>query len=142
MPDSGSPFEQRQIEQDIARLTAELEEKKKQLGLEVESKEEREVIHQVIGEKIQQAPHPHAQQHTQKIVATPLDDDEELPDYLKHTPLEVKHEVHALIQHALRHGIEKAATEAKKHGSFILDAFHDALVDKLYQELKHRKLIT
>jgi len=47
----------------------------------------------------------------------------------------------AAFPHAFQHGIHKAAKEARGQGAFFLDAFHDALTDKLYQEFKKRKLL-
>ena len=38
-------------------------------------------------------------------------------------------------------GIEKAAAEAKKSNPYVLDAFHDALVEKLYPELQRRGVL-
>ena len=38
-------------------------------------------------------------------------------------------------------GIKKAIEEAKKNSAFVLDAFHDALVDKMHDELKERGII-
>ena len=42
---------------------------------------------------------------------------------------------------AFMDGILKAANEAKKSNPFVLDAFHDALTGKLYDEFKRRGLL-
>ena len=46
-----------------------------------------------------------------------------------------------LLDLAFHHGIEKANSEAKKSSPFIVDAFHDALVTKLYPELQKRGIV-
>ena len=58
-----------------------------------------------------------------------------LPQYAQTAPAETKLEVEYLLDVAFHHGIAKAASEAKKSNPFVLDAFHDALVGKLYPEL-------
>ena len=144
MPDiSGQPqFEKKQIEQDIERLSRELVEKQRQLTSAETRKEHKEVLHQVIGERIQQGPPCQAAAGTgASSLVVDDDEDKELPEYLKNVSPEIRKEVHLLIHLAFNGGIEKAASAAKKHGSFILDAFHDALVDKLYNELKSRGLL-
>ncbi len=68
-------------------------------------------------------------------------DDDNLPDYMKDASQDTKQRVEFLIDMALKKGIGKAASEAQKSGPYFLDAFHDALTDKLYEELKSRKII-
>jgi len=43
---------------------------------------------------------------------------------------------------ALHHGIDKAVEKAKASGPFVLDAFHDALTGKLYDEMRRRGMLT
>jgi hypothetical protein len=54
---------------------------------------------------------------------------------------EVKLRTEQLIDITFHKGLEDAIKEAKKSGPFVLDAFHDALADKLYEEIKKRKMI-
>jgi hypothetical protein len=42
---------------------------------------------------------------------------------------------------AFKDGILKASSEAAKASPFVLDAFHDALAGKLYEELKKRGVL-
>lgn len=70
-----------------------------------------------------------------------LNEKEILPDYLIAEPAQIKNEVERLIDTAFSEGIEKSVKEARKQGPFILDAFHDALTAKLYEELKKRGLL-
>jgi hypothetical protein len=64
-----------------------------------------------------------------------------LPDYLKELPAETKLQVAQLVDLTFHQGIEKVIARARRANPFILDAFHDALTDKLYEELKKRELI-
>ena len=49
--------------------------------------------------------------------------------------------VNALIDLIPKLGLFKTIARAKEQPAYILDAFHDALVDKLRDELKRQKLI-
>lgn len=72
------------------------------------------------------------------------DDDDSgslLPDYLKDASPELKLGVEQLIDVAIHKGIIEGAANARKRGGFFLDAFHDALADKIYPELQKRGLI-
>ena len=70
-----------------------------------------------------------------------LQESESLPDYLINESDQVKKEVEDLIGLVFLEGIEASAKKAAKSGPFILDAFHDALTSKLYEELKRRGLL-
>lgn len=67
--------------------------------------------------------------------------DDVLPAYAESAPPEVKKEIERLLEMAFRDGILKASSEATKSKPFVLDAFHDALAGKLYQELKKRGVV-
>jgi len=64
-----------------------------------------------------------------------------LPDYLKGADEGLRQKVEELISYSFKEGIEKASLKAKSEGPFILDAFHDALVEKLYPELIKKGII-
>jgi len=64
-----------------------------------------------------------------------------LPSYLESSDVKVKEIVKNLIMLAFKNGIEEALKEARHYPPFIIDAFHDALVDKIMPELKKRNLI-
>lgn len=68
-------------------------------------------------------------------------DDAMLPAYLQDATREVKDRVERLVEDAFEHGVEHAAIEAQKSGPFVVDALHDALSDKFYEELKRRGLV-
>lgn len=64
-----------------------------------------------------------------------------LPSYMKDDPAEIKLRVEKLLELALHNGLGRGLTEARKAGSYVLDAFHDSLIDKLYPELKKRGVV-
>ncbi len=124
------------IEKDIERLSKEIAEKKKLP--EYKEVPERELIKQTLQPLVKQ---PSIQ--ASKPTAQPAASTEEtiIPDYLKDSPPEIKLQVEKLVDSVFHQGIEKTVKEANQAGPFILDAFHDALTDKLYDELKKRNLI-
>ncbi len=64
-----------------------------------------------------------------------------LPNYLQDASQEVRLQVEQLVDLAWYKGIRAAVKEAEKSGSFFVDALHDALTDKLYNEFKNRGLL-
>lgn len=73
--------------------------------------------------------------------AASSDEDSLLPNYVKSAPAETKLAVEKLLESTIHKGIAAATEEAKKSNPYILDAFHDALVEKLYPELHKRGLV-
>lgn len=121
-------FEQASLEQEIKQLAVEIKER----GL---SEKGKEALKTVLKEQIGSA---------QPVTATPAQppqDSAHLPAYLNKESAELKLKVEKLLDLALRHGIKRAADEAKGMNPLELDAFHDALTDKLYPELKSRGLL-
>jgi hypothetical protein len=123
------------LEADIERLSREIAEKKNLP--EYKNLPARELIKQTIQPMI-------GQDARYKIQATSEEKKAEetfLPDYLKELPAETKLQVAQLVDLTFHQGIEKVVSRARRANPFILDAFHDALADKLYEELKKRELI-
>ncbi len=95
---------------------------------------DREILKQILHPLVKTpAPLPQANSKPQA--------DLNLPAYLKDSPEEIKQRVEYLISETFKKGIERTANDAQKFGPFILDAYHDALTDKLYEELQRRKII-
>ena|SRR3989338_67178 len=123
------------LEQEIAVLSQQIEAKRSQLELErgghVES---REILHTIIGEKISGAlaPIPNPKSGNIKPSASSYLDDL--------GPVDIE-KLNALIDLIPKLGIAKTIEQVKNETPFLLDAFHDALVDKLHDELKRQKLI-
>lgn len=124
------------LEADIERLSEDIKEKK--ASPEHQNSSEKELIKQSLYPVIQK------NYSASAFPTVPQDDkieDNTLPNYLKDSPEEVKLNVEKLIDMTLKEGVEKAAREAGKYGPFIVDAYHDAVTDKLYEELVRRKMI-
>lgn len=124
-------FEHSALEQDIQRLSAEVKER----GLSEKGKEGLKIV---IKEKIA-APSPVVSVPAQP--AKPPFSSVTLPGYLESETDLVKLKVEKLLDLAWHKGIKRASEEARDGGPLVLDAFHDALTDKLYNELKQRGLI-
>ena len=75
----------------------------------------------------------------QQSIRQLADQNQNLPDYLKDAPDDIKLQVEKLIDLAMHYGVEKAAKAASRLNAFVVDAFHDAIADRLYDELKNRK---
>jgi hypothetical protein len=128
---------QKAIEQEIANLEQQLEKKKTALRESGrESLPEKELVREVVGEEIQQkAPSPSIGQKK------PSDDSVSQcqPSYL--SP-ELKDSVQALVDIVFSRGLKDAiATALKTKNPALLDAFHDAITDELYDEMVSRNKI-
>lgn len=129
---SESKFEHSALEGDIQRLSQEVAERRNK----IETEHPTETVREVLREKI----HP---QSAAPAPQQPADQNDSpvLPAYLRKESPEVKLKVEELIDLTFHQGLDKAITEAGQYGPFVLDALHDALTSKLYNELKSRGLI-
>lgn len=128
------------IEQEIAQLEKQLSEKRAALGGDkpfdkTQGREaeptEKELLRGVVGEKIQQQ----APQY-QPVPAKPQQDDAAQSYILP----ELKDRVQELINLVFNKGLDDGIKEAAKSNNFaLIDAFHDVLVDELYNMLVERK---
>lgn len=123
-------FEHSALERDLQRLSQEVIERKGKP--EAKEMPDREIVKSILQAKIK-APAPTESQANLS--------EEVLPKYLEHESPEIKLKVEELIEVAFHQGIDQAIAEAKKYGPFILDALHDSLTGKIYDELKNRKLL-
>ena len=122
-------FEHSVLESEIQRLSLEVKNIKEKAP--AETIPEREAVKTAIGNIIQSQAPQTAQPDNSKI----------LPEYLQKESPEVQLKIEELIDLALHKGIMAAVGEAKNYGPFILDALHDSLTTKMYEELKTRKLL-
>lgn len=128
-------FEYKALEADIERLSKEIAEKKK--FLEYKDLSHKEIIKQALQPAIQQIV-----VQTQTATGQPsMIQSEILPDYVQNYSPDVKIQVEKLVDMVFHQGIEKTVKVAGQLNAFILDAFHDALTDKLHEELKKRNII-
>jgi hypothetical protein len=128
-------FEHNPFEKDLQRFSKEVREH--QIKNKIENIQESHIKDVLVSGYS----HPAAVAATVQKPAAVLDETKTLPDYLISEPAQVKNRVEHLLSLAFSEGIEKSAKEAAKSGPFILDAFHDALTSKLYDELKKRGLL-
>ena len=123
------------IEQEIAQLEKQLQEKKAGLGQQSEQKEsapDKEMLRQVVGEKVQQ----HAPAYIPKPAPQAQTDD---TDFI---PPELKDKIQELINHVFQVSLEQGIKEAvNSKNPALIDAFHDVLVDQLYDTLLERKKV-
>lgn len=133
------------IEHDIADLEKRLEEKKAALerektggtsGVAGESHiSEREILKEVVGEKIQQ--HVPAYQPQLPTAQAPGPVAAEPPSYLSQ---ELKDKIQKIVRLVFDKNLEEGIKEAAKTGNMaFIDAFHDILTDELYSQLIERK---
>lgn len=129
---------QSNLEQEIALLEREIQSKRQELekksGMVIES---REALHHLVGEKLGKST-PSPGPSTTAQAPSPSSGAASYLDNLD--PASVA-KVNDLIGKVSKQGIAKTIEEARRAEPFILDAFHDALVDKLHGELKARGLV-
>ena len=122
------------IETDLHRVGQEVRERIG--GVPAPEATERAMVRQSLQPLVQQTP---AVAQTQP--GRSATDDASLPTYMKDASVDIKDRVERLIEDAFKHGVEHAAIEAQKSGPFVVDALHDALSDRFYEELKKRNLV-
>lgn len=128
----GLEIEIAQLERDLALKREELE-KKKESGEIAEMPHDKETLRQVIGEKIQSFRPPAGQGEPAAGYQPPAAG---LPSYLS---ADLKDKVQELTDTAFTKSISDAVKEARATGNAaLIDAFHDALVDELYDYLIER----
>ena len=134
------------IEQEIAQLEQQIAEKRAALGVplpelpSVETREpstEKETLHEIIGEKIQQsAPQYQPAPSVKPSPTTSQQDDSALSYVLP----ELKEKVQELVNLVFNKGLDDGVKEAtRSNNPALIDAFHDVLVDELYNVLVERK---
>ena len=130
-------IEHKALEADIERLSKEIAEKRNLL--EHKDLSDRELVKKSLEPIIKQAA-----VQTQIAASQPSSIQQSvLPDYLQNSSAsaDVKLQVEELVDLTLRQGIEKAVKAAGKTNAFVLDAFHDALTDKLHGILKQKGIL-
>lgn len=131
-----------QIEQQLATKRAELE-RQKSAGQISELPHEKEILREVVRQNTQlqtpdQPPSSPAGQASQNQTPSPASPPPhaEPPSYLSD---ELKSKVQELVDVAFSKSIAESAQIARKsENAALIDAFHDALVDELYNHLVQR----
>lgn len=121
-----------QLEQEIVQIERQLEEKRDALrDQQKELPHDKELLHSVIREKIQ----PSAPQTATPPPASDTSGSSVPPELLQ--------KVQALVNTAFIKSIDEAIQEAKStNNAALIDAFHDLLVDELYDHLVERGKLT
>ena len=132
-------FEHNALEADIQKLSKEIVDKKELP--EHKDLSEKDIIKKILYPIIQQAVIQQPMADGQQSIRQLADQNQNLPDYLKDAPDDIKLQVEKLIDLAMHYGVEKAAKAASRLNAFVVDAFHDAIADRLYDELKNRKIL-
>lgn len=127
-------FEHSALEADIEKLNKEIESKRNLP--EYKEKTDKELIKQSIRPLIYPQNGQKSSMSDQAVVQQAI-----FPKYFQDLPAETKLQIERLIDLTFHSGVEKTINRAKRASPFILDVFHDILVDKLYDELKKRKII-
>jgi hypothetical protein len=123
-----------QIERDLASKREALE-RQKQTGAIPEVPHEKETLREVVGEKIAPFRTSPTQSAPPSQPTTPLPPVEP-PSYLSE---ELKAKVQELVNIAFSKTIDEAVKQARAtNNAALIDAFHDALVDELYNYLVER----
>lgn len=132
------------LEAEIAELSRQIEEKRRELETQSGIISDREVVAETIAESFNS-------EALEQTITMGQNGETSLPINISPTTatgtyLDTLDEnsiatLNGLITMVSTDGIAKAISTAATHGPFMLDAFHDALVDKLYNELLARGLV-
>jgi hypothetical protein len=133
------------LEAEIAELSRQIEAKRKQLEVENGIVSDQEIVAQTVAESFTTLALEQSTTSEQVGVdVTPASVSTSLPPsatYLDTLDEESVVTLNTLIAMVPEQGVGKAIRVAASHGPFMLDAFHDALVDRLYAELQTRGLV-
>ncbi|MAZ40999.1 hypothetical protein CL654_02690 [bacterium] len=127
------------FEQEISEISKAIEARRDNLEKEIGIVEEKEIAREVIKEKIEETIPSSKSSMLRTPQSTPSTDSSE--SYLDTLDETNTQKVVSLVEQMREKGIKKAVAEAQENDPYILDAFHDVLVDKLYDELKERGYI-
>lgn len=140
------PGERRAIEQEIAELSKAIEEKRAILEREDRVFEEKELVrtvaHETIaGLKLYTMGPPAAKPAPSEPPPAAPPPPPPSGHYLDNLDEESHSRVQSLVNETFHKGIKKTLPKLQHEEAFVIDAYHDALVDKLYEELKTRGVV-
>lgn len=117
------------IEAEIAELTKQIESKRRVLESKKGFIEEKDLVRQAVGEKISAAV-PTYTPRAASVTTT------NAKSYLDSADEDTANMVNELLQKVFSEGMALAMKQVKLNDPYIIDMFHDALTDKLYEKLK------
>jgi hypothetical protein len=138
------------LESEIAELTRQIENKKR--ALEAENsivREDKEVVAETIAEHFYSTSPASptavsddtANDDDLNSGTVPVKPNSVSKDYLDTLPPETIEAVNTYVAMIPKAGIRQTVNKVQMEQPFIIDAFHDALVTRLYDELKERGII-
>lgn len=132
------------IESEIAELSRQIEDKRRLLEQKqgvISNIDEKELLKEAIADsfslgeaEISETPEQ-TENLNQEVKQTPTG------HYFDYLPEDSIAKVNQLISQVPQVGILGVIKKARQETALVLDAFHDALVDKLYEEMKSRGLL-
>ena len=137
-------FASSDLEAEIAELTKQIEAKK--LALESSAgvvREDREIVSSTVAERFYDPASSSASDDTTDDGSDRESDKKTKisKDYLDNLQPETVSAINAYVSLIPKSGIRKTIKLVQTEQPFIVDAFHDALVTRLYEELKQRGII-
>ena len=133
------------IEAEIAELSQKIAEKRQQLEAGKGIIEERDLLKSAVVEKFTSTPSQGAtstttQTTSQKVAQTAVASTAD-KSYLDTLDPDSRLIVEGLVESVFRDGMAKTLKDLELQEPYIIDAFHDELTDKLYDELKKRGVL-
>jgi len=135
------------LEAEIAELSRKIAEKRKTLEGQNNIVDEKELVKSAVQEKIGElTPTTSAPQTTSTVTPTSLPTTNlpaptHKPSYLDSLEPSAVQRINDLVQLAVDHGLKKALADVAGDEPFLIDAFHDAIADRYYEELiRHNSL--
>ena len=132
------------LEQEIAQIEQQLSAKREQLeknqagSSEMALTHEKETLREVINEQFRQSA-PSGKPPVSTLPTTPVAGQAQTPPHL---PPEFKAALQELVNTAFKESIAQAVARANASGNAaLIDAFHDLLVDQLYETLIERGVL-
>ena len=116
--------------QEIAEINKEIAEVKASLETEPDVQNQAQITRNAISNAVQQA----GGRSTSR-------EDQRNGGYLDEVDTETAEKINELVDKIHQKGLATAIAEAREQSPYILDVFHDALVEKLYDELMTHKLL-
>jgi len=138
-------MEKQQIELEIAELSKAIEAKRRLLEGENGIVEERDLVHAAIEEKLGDLltppPPPPSTQTQTANTTTSSNNQSGKSTYLDNLDEQSAARVNELLALVFKQGLGKTLASLDEDDPFIVDAFHDALTDKVYEQLKEQNFI-
>jgi len=126
-------------------LEADMHKLAEQIGEQREKQERKDIAEkELVREAIRSFPGVHRKEEGLQGEAFPQPNANAaspLPAYAQSAAPEVKLEIEYLLEVVLTKGLAAALSESKKSPEFVQDAFHDALVGKLYPVLQQKGIV-